>query len=66
MNPNADNPVQVDGTHGDAVTSGKQPETQSDSLGANPAPKVVNASTEAGIEMTVIRSNLSVRDSLYC
>ncbi|KNB44679.1 calcium-transporting ATPase [Blastocystis sp. subtype 4] len=52
MNPNADNPVQVDGTHGDAVTSGKQPETQSDSLGANPAPKVVNASTEAGIEMT--------------
>ena len=66
MNPNADNPVQVDATHVDAVTSEKQPETQSNQVGANPAPKVVNASTEAGIEMTVIRSNPSVRNSLNC
>ena len=61
MNTNEENSVQADASHGDATAAGKQPETQSNQLGTNPAPKAVNPSTDAGIEMTVVHSNPTVR-----
>ena len=67
MDSTTNNPVQVDATHSvDTNSSEKNPETQSNAIGANPAPKAVSAPANTGIEMTVIRSSPSVRVFLLC